>query len=92
MYSVPIRRGEEYKGAAQVWASKEISDLLIGYQLLSKGGAWLTFESDIMESARAEGLELQEKINGINKLYAYLEDDEVVMEFLKKKILAIITE
>lgn len=92
MYSVPIRRGEEYKGSLQIWQSKEVADLLIGYQLLSKGGAWLNFEADIMEEARAEGVELQEKINGINKLYAYLEEDKVAMKFLKKKILSIITE
>lgn len=92
MYNVPIRRGEEYKGAAQIWQSKEVADLLIGYQLVSKGGAWLTFESDIIEDARAEGVELQEKINGINKLYTYLEDNETIMEFLKKKILALIQQ
>jgi hypothetical protein len=92
MYSVPIRRGEQYKGSLQVWQSKEVADLLIGYQLLSKGGAWLTFEADIIESAKSEGVELQEKINGINKLYNYLEEDSAAMEFLKKKILAIITE
>ena len=91
-YNVPIRRGEEYKGLKQIWQNKEVADLLIGYQLVSKGGAWLTFESDIIEDARAEGIELQEKINGINKLYAYLEENEAIMEFLKKKILALIQQ
>jgi len=92
MYSVPIRRGEEYKGSNQIWRSYELADLLIGYELVNKGGAWLTFESDIIEDARTEGVEILEKINGINKLYAYLEENEAIMEFLKKKILALIQQ
>ena len=89
-YSIPIRRGSEYRGAHQIWQSKEIADLLIAYEMMTKGGAWLTFEDDVISDAKESGIELQPKINGINKLYDYIEENESIMEFFRAKILKLI--
>jgi len=92
VYTVPIRRGEEYKGASQIWKSKEVADMLIQYEMIKKGGAWLTFEEDVLASAKEAGFEVQAKINGINQFYDYLEENKDIMEYFYNKILALIQQ
>jgi hypothetical protein len=91
MYEIPIRRGDQYKGSKQIWSAYEVASMLIACGLVTTGGAWISFESDIIEEAKVEGLELQEKVNGMNKLYDYLEENEQIMQFLRKKILSLIS-
>jgi len=92
MYEVPIRKGDQYKGSKQIWLAYEVADMsIVSCGIATAGGAWISFEQDIIEEAKALGLELQEKVNGINKLYDYLEENEPIMQFLRAKILSLIS-
>lgn len=79
---IPIKKG---RIGNQIWTEKEVSDLIIAYELMTKGGSWLTFDEKLRQSAREEGIELIEKVQGQNKLYAYLEENPPVLNWFKKK-------
>lgn len=81
--SYPVKKG--VIGNA-VWQSKEIADFMLSYQMLVKSSSWLAFESEILEEAKAAGLELPEKIQGINNLYALIEENEPIKNHFYTKI------
>ena len=59
--------------------------MCVAYQLVN-GAAWLTFDEQIVKEAKSAGVEIKEKVNGINKLYEYLEESKPVCEWLKNKV------
>ncbi len=68
-----------------VWTEKEVADMCVAYQLVS-GAGWLTFDEQIVKEAKSAGVEIKEKVNGINKFYEYLEENKPVCEWLKNKV------
>jgi len=82
---VPIAKG---RVGNCVWTEKEVADMCIAYQLAT-GAAWLTFDGQILKEAKEAGVEIKEKINGINKLYEYLSEQKDVCNWLKEKVSSI---
>ncbi len=84
---VPIKKG---RVGNQIWIEKEVSELMIAYELVSKAGSWLSFSRSLVEEAASEGFELIEKVQGLNKLDAYLEENPKILEWFRKRIMNII--
>jgi hypothetical protein len=94
---IPIRKG---RVGCAIWVEKEITDMLLGWQLLAKkppgkdkdgkemkgGGSWLYFNEElIIEVKAATGVELVEKVNGVDNAFRYLEGEPKVVEYLYSK-------
>jgi len=83
----PVRKG--MIGSA-VWKSKEVADIMIAYQMLTKGGSWFAVDSEILEEAKSAGVELPEKIQGLNGVYSLIEDNEQIFNFFYQKVKQIV--
>lgn len=79
----PVKYGRKPSG---IWVEREIGDLLIAWELAKKKGAWISFDSSLLEEVKDAGLEMPEQVNGINKLYEFLEDNQPVSKFLFNKL------
>ncbi len=86
--SYPVKKG--VVGPAQ-WKSKEVADMMLAYEMISRSGAWFTFCDSVREEVLAEGLDLQEKIQGINGVYTYIEENKPILDFFHKKIKELIS-
>jgi RecA/RadA recombinase len=83
MVEIPIKKG---RVGNAVWTEKEVTDLVLAYELARKSGAWVTFDSNVVSEAKKSNVEIKEKINGINQLYDYLETDTNALNWLKNKV------
>jgi len=79
---IPIRKG---KIGCQIWVSKEVGDMILQWSQAVRKGAWITFNKEIIEEAKNNGLELQEVIQGINGLYDYLENNKEICDWFYNK-------
>jgi RecA/RadA recombinase len=61
----PIRYGR--KNGTSNWIEKEISDFIQGWGMVTKKGAWLSFEEDVVETAKKFGVDLSSQIQGVQK-------------------------
>lgn len=86
--AVPIKKG---KVGNCVWREKECVDLMLTFGLVEKSGAWLSFHQSIIEEAQKQGVELKEKIQGLDNLYDYLEINKPIFEFFFNKVKQAIT-
>jgi RecA/RadA recombinase len=85
MVEVPIVKG---RVGNCVWTEKEVADMCVAYQLVS-GSQWLTFDGQIVKEAKDAGIEIKDKVNGINKLYEYLSEEKATCDWLKNKVYSI---
>lgn len=79
VYRYPIKKN---KVGAAIWVEKEVVDQLLAFQLITRSGAWFMFSDSIIEEAKNNNVELIPKIQGLNKLYTYVEEDKEVFNFL----------
>lgn len=80
----PIKHGQ--KGGNSVWKEYELCDLLISWEMFKKNGAWLApTEEIIKEVFDGTGEEIPPKIQGMGQLMMYLENNQVVTNFLFEK-------
>lgn len=80
---IPIKKG---RIGGSVWIEKEIVDMILSYQLAKTAGAWISFDDRIIAEAAKDGIELKKQIQGINKLYEYLESDKKILDWFLNKI------
>lgn len=79
---IPIKKGVV---GNQIWISKEVGDLILSWDLAKKAGAWITFSENIIKMAKESSVEIREKVNGLNALYDYLEEDKAVCDWFVEK-------
>jgi len=79
----PIKKG--VVGCA-IWKSREIVEMLQAFEMIKQGGAWFSWPEDVFNEAKEAGVELVEKIQGINSVYSYFEENINVMEYFEKRI------
>jgi hypothetical protein len=72
-------------GGKSVWIEREIGDVLIGSGLLARSGSWFAFQEDFHKEMIEKGLEVPEKVQGIEKVYGLLEEKPELVEFVKEK-------
>lgn len=73
------------------WTSKEVVDVMIAYQMFSKGGSWFTLDEETRNEAIAAGVEMPEKIQGLNGIYSFFEENKPALEYFYGKIKKIIS-
>ncbi len=87
-YGVEIKYPVKYgrTGGKSVWIEREVVDLLLGWGLLNRKGAWYSFDATIIkEIEEATGIKVQEQIQGINSVYNYLENEPKIVSYLADK-------
>lgn len=72
---IPIKKG--VVGNA-IWRSKEVADMILMWGLAVKAGAWITFKDSVIKQALEDNIKLNPKVNGLNALYTYLDEDSEV--------------
>lgn len=76
---VPIKYG------VGIWLEKEIMDLCLMYQLLTRSGAWYNFDDDFVKDIKEKGgLEFNPKHQGEHGVLSYLEQNKDLVKFLEK--------
>jgi|ERR1017187_532312 hypothetical protein len=79
----PIKFGRKPSG---IWLEYEIVDILLSFDLIKKGGAWLTFSDSLLKDAEEKKIEIQKQFQGLDNLRAYVENNEKVKDFLYNKL------
>lgn len=86
----PIKRN---KVGCAVWIEKEIFEMLVGWGLINKKGAWFNFESELIEEMRKREVELtSDTIQGETKVMKYLEENPVIVKKLRDYLLELINK
>lgn len=86
----PIRYGR--KNAQSVWVEREIVDLLLAWEMLQKSGSWLKLSPELLTEIKEHtGIELPEKMQGLDAAYQLLEEQPKVTDFLFDKFLKLVT-
>lgn len=86
----PIKYGRT--GGKSIWREYEIVDILLMFEKISKKGAWLTIDQDIVNEIKAAtNQEVGELHHGVDNLRQYLEDNEHITNFLFTKLKKMIT-
>jgi|Laugresu1bdmlbsd_1035121.scaffolds.fasta_scaffold01620_4 RecA/RadA recombinase len=80
--SYPIKYGR--KDGRSVWLEKEIVDMLMTWELVSRSGAWYYTSDELRELAKKSGTELPEKFQGENAVFQFIENDEKLTKTLHK--------
>ena len=90
----PIKYGR--KNGTSNWIEKEISDFIQGWGMVIKKGAWLSFEEDVVETAKKFGVDLSSQIQGVPKLEALISENKNVKKFfvgyIKQNLLSFLNE
>jgi RecA/RadA recombinase len=78
----PIRYG--MTGGKSVWVQREVGDAVIAFYAKKKG-SWIEFSTQLIEELAAAGLVMPAKIQGTDKLYEFLEENQKITDFLFEK-------
>jgi hypothetical protein len=76
---IPIKKG---RVGCAIWVEKEVVDMAIAYDLVKRSGAWFSFDAALIKEAKEAEVTLKDKVQGINGLYDYIEEDRAVFEWL----------
>ncbi len=83
----PIRYNRT--GCTSVWVEREIVDLLMGWEFMKRSGAWFSFDESIRAEIKSKAsINLPEKIQGLDNVYAYFEGDKAATKFFYDKFLS----
>lgn len=77
----PIKHGR--KGGKSIWIEREVVDMLLMWEFLQRNGSWYSFDEEIISLCKEKGIEVKEKIQGLDNIYSLLETDEVLFNTLK---------
>lgn len=84
---VPIKKG---RIGSAIWVEKEVVDLGLQEGMIKRSGAWFSFHPMFEAEAKADGVVLKEKIQGLAALYDYFETERPVLDWFHAKISAMI--
>jgi RecA/RadA recombinase len=80
----PIRHGRS--DGKSVWLEYEIADMLIQWGFAKKSGAWIAFDKAIIDEVKKEtDQDLPEKIQGMDQLRTFLEENPKICNYLFNK-------
>jgi len=77
----PIRHGRS--DGKSVWLEYEIADMLIQWGFAKKSGAWIAFDKTLIDEIKKEtDKDLPEKIQGMEQLRTFLEENAKICSYL----------
>ena len=80
--AIPVKYSQ--KGGA-IWKEVEMYMLCLQWGLIKKSGAWFAFADSLIEDAEKKKIEIQQKHQGERKVWAYLEDNPKIVNFLEDR-------
>lgn len=80
---IPIKKG---RVGCAIWVEKEVVDIALQSEMIKRSGAWFSFHESIAAEAKADGVALKDKIQGLTSLYEYFEEDRAVFQWFYDKI------
>jgi RecA/RadA recombinase len=87
----PIRHGRI--GGKSVWTEYEIADMLIQWGFAKKSGAWITFDTDLIKNIKEDiKKDFPEKIQGMDQLRTFLENNSEICNYLFNKFKSILSK
>jgi len=87
----PIRHGRS--DGKSVWLEYEIADMLIQWGFAKKSGAWIAFDKALIDEIKKEiDQDLAEKIQGMEQLRTFLEENSKICEYLFNKFKAALSK
>lgn len=81
----PIKHGRT--GGNSVWIEREVIDMLLMWEYIEKKASWFYFDEEIKSYCLEKNIELQSPIQGMPKLYSYLEENKDAFLALKEFVL-----
>ncbi len=84
---IPIKFGRTPSG---IWREYEVVELAIAFGLAKAGGAWISFDENLVNELKSIGLELPATIQGRSKFLNFLEENSVICDFLYNKLLLLV--
>lgn len=86
----PIKYGRTPSG---IWREYEICDLLLTFEMVTKGGSWFSLKSDLIEEIKPFcDKEIPEKIQGLDNLRLFVEENPKVADYLFEKFKKLLSE
>lgn len=80
----PIKHGRS--DGKSVWLEYEVSDMLLKWGMAKKAGAWISFDKDLINEISTEtSKDLPEKIQGLEQLRLFLEENDTICKYLFNK-------
>jgi RecA/RadA recombinase len=80
----PIRYGQ--KDGNSVWREREIIDMMKLWGYIEQKGAWISFDSEILELLKENKIEVPDKIQGENKLLQLVDENKELRDCILSKI------
>lgn len=81
---IPIKKG---RVGNAIWVEREIADMLLGWELLTKSGSWLKLDKDLRKEIETEtGVAFPEQVQGLENVFRALEVEPKVVQFLFQKL------
>jgi hypothetical protein len=84
---VPIRKG---RVGSAIWVEKEVVDMAIQFGMLTRKGAWYSFDENFVNEAKTDGVEIKIQHQGLNGVFEYVEENKEVFNWLLKKFKSLI--
>jgi RecA/RadA recombinase len=86
--SYPIKYGRT--NGRSIWLEKEIVDMLLTWELISRTGAWYKVSEDLSTMAKEIGVEMPEKFQGESAVFEFIENNEKLCKMLHKYFIDVI--
>jgi hypothetical protein len=84
---IPIKKG---RVGCAIWIEKEVVDMVLQYGMLTRKGAWYSFDEKLVEEAKADSVEIKVQHQGINGVFEYVEENKPVFEWLLGKFKSLV--
>lgn len=76
---IPIRK--QRVGSA-IWVEKEVVDMSLQFNHLTRKGAWCSFSPEFIEMAKKDGVEIKPQHQGLNGVFEYVENNKDVFTWM----------
>ena len=87
----PIKHGRS--DGKSIWTEYEIADMLIQWGFAKKSGAWIAFDSGLIKNIKDDiKKDLPEKIQGMDQLRTFLEENQEICTYLFDKFKSILSK
>jgi len=88
-FQYPIKYGRH--DGRSVWLEKEIVDMLLRWELVTRSGAWYYVAEDFASTLKDNGFDAPEKFQGENAIFEFVESDTKLVNFLHKYFVEMIS-
>lgn len=79
----PVKYGRT--GGKSVWIEREVVDLMLMWNLLTKAGSWYSVDPNLIAETTEAKINLNEKYQGLDSIYSFFEENPETVEFMRKK-------